>query len=153
MAMLYPNFTFNIYSSYLCTSFQLSDFPHKIQRLGSARNLWMASSDFLQALRQTRKYFENNAQTLGILLEKVKSSKSSKQATRKKRFGRRETRGLAEPDRNELTVALDNLSIALDEFFVALTDFEDYYDEESERTFSQFQIETKVCFALNVFPM
>ena len=128
---------------------QLSSFTHKVQKLGSALALSIASRDFHQALKQIREYFENNAQTLGVLLGKVKSSKSPRQVKRKKRLGRYKTESqhggsLAGTYRNELSDALDKLSIALDKFSIALTDFEDYYDQDSDSTFSQFQMEIRV---------
>ena len=59
-----------------------------MQKLGSAFGLVKASRELHNNLSQVRAYFEENAQTLGLLLNKIKAAKSPKQAKkRKKRRG------------------------------------------------------------------
>lgn len=133
----------------LLLALKLASFTHTVQKLGSALGLSIASREVHLGLKRVREYFENNAQTLGVLLGKVKSSKSPRQVKRKRRLGRHKTESqhggsLAVTYQNELSNALDKLFYALDKFSVALTDFEDYYDQEADTALNEFQMEIRV---------
>ena len=58
-----------------------------VQQLGSAFGLVKSSRELHNYLTQVRSYFEDHAQTLGLLLNKIKAAKSLKQAKKRKRRG------------------------------------------------------------------
>lgn len=128
---------------------QLENFTHTVQKLGSALGLSIASHEVQTSLRRVREYFENHAQTLGVLLHKVKTGKSPKQSKRKKKLGKKEAETeyggeLAITYQNELSDALDSLFLALEKFSIAIGDFEDYSDHEGDKALDDFQIEIRV---------
>ncbi|KAH8112091.1 hypothetical protein DFH11DRAFT_1609623 [Phellopilus nigrolimitatus] len=130
----------------------LDNFTHQIQKLGSALRLVLASREIHRDLADVRDVFEKNAESLDILLKKVKVPKSAKQAKRKKRRGTvatgPHTGSTLTGSYNELVNgALIKLAKSVQEFTVAIEDFEDYTDEDGNNALHEFEIELRVLSA------
>ncbi|KAL5478898.1 hypothetical protein ACEPAI_2175 [Sanghuangporus weigelae] len=128
----------------------LESFTHQVQKLGSAFGLVKASRELHNNLSQVRAYFEENAQTLGLLLNKIKAAKSPKQA--KKRKKRRGTlsghsngaSSISENSTDNFIGALNKLAKSVNRFYSAVMDFEDYNDDEGNKALQEFEIELRV---------
>ncbi|KAL5536386.1 hypothetical protein ACEPAF_208 [Sanghuangporus sanghuang] len=128
----------------------LDSFAHRVQELGSAFGLFIASRELQSDLSQVRAHFNENTSRLDHLLNKVRAAKNPKQPKKlKKRRGRlsEHSNGVllpTESSTDNFINALANLAKSVNKLHSATVDFEYYEDKENNKALQQCEEELRV---------
>lgn len=127
--------------------FQLDDFAHNVQKLGSALELSIASRNVRSELRKVRQYFESTSEKLqDILAHDIKKKKRlSGRGTPRRSFSYDSAMPLVgsvevigNDHKGAISSSLGGLLRTLRLFAVSLQDFEDYVDRDGEKSMKKF---------------
>ena len=132
-------------------------------------HLVRASRELHKALMALRQYIQDNAQNLGILMNRIRASKSGKQQRKKRKrrgmslLGKSTTSSVSDAGSESFVSSFVWLAESVSAFakcesccpycanrqdvpmfFIAVSDFEDYSNEEANKVLNDFEIELRV---------